>query len=447
MSRKTFYTTERLGPKQSLTPEGFLLCEEVAIARTGMMVYGPDETPIKEGPDGYVKIFRNEEDVFSPVTIASAQGKPVTNEHPDDDVDPSNWKELTHGIAMNVRRGIGAQDDLLLADFLITTEEGIKVVQSGKTEVSCGYEADYEETAPGVGKQTDIVINHIALVDQGRCGPRCAISDHKPEIGVEPMAAKKSKMLDALMRAFKAKDAEEVEKLAEEVHDEDGDGEEAHIHIHNEGGESAGESAGEARFTDDDEFQAHVTRNDAEHAEMFARIEELEKLVAAMGGGSETAEDAEIEGQFKEEAPEGTNDDEVMKAKDSAYLGDSFRDTVALAEILVPGIKIPTYDRAADPKKTFRQICNLRRQALDLAYVHPATRAIVSELVSGKTLDTGNMTCDAVRTMFRSAAALRRSQNNSATHDSRDRFTSVAKPEIKSLADINKMNAAIWHKQ
>ena len=180
---------------------------------------------------------------------------------------------------------------------------------------------------------------------------------------------------------------------------------------------------------------------------MFARIEELEKLVAAMGGGSETAEDAEIEGQLKEEAPEGTNDDEVMKAKDSAYLGDSFRDTVALAEILVPGIKIPTYDRAADPKKTFRQICNLRRQALDLAYVHPATRAIVSELVSGKTLDTGNMTCDAVRTMFRSAAALRRSQNNSATHDSRDRFTSVAKPEIKSLADINKMNAAIWHKQ
>ena len=153
MERLEFFTIEKLGPKQSMTPEGFLLCEEVPIARTGMMIYGPDETPIDAGPDGLVKIFREEDEVFRPETVASAQGKPVTDDHPDEDVTPVTWKEKTVGIAMNVRRGVGAMDDLLLADLLITTEEGIELIQDGKREISCGYDADYEETAPGVGCQ------------------------------------------------------------------------------------------------------------------------------------------------------------------------------------------------------------------------------------------------------------------------------------------------------
>jgi uncharacterized protein len=34
-----FYVTERIGPKPGFTPEGFLLCEEVPIARVGIMDY------------------------------------------------------------------------------------------------------------------------------------------------------------------------------------------------------------------------------------------------------------------------------------------------------------------------------------------------------------------------------------------------------------------------
>ena len=49
----------------------------------------------------------------------------------------------------------------------------------GVTEVSLGYDADYEQTAPGVGRQTNIIGNHVALVERGRCGPRCAIGDRQ----------------------------------------------------------------------------------------------------------------------------------------------------------------------------------------------------------------------------------------------------------------------------
>ena len=439
MARGSFYTTEKLGPKQSLTPEGFLLCEEVPIARTGMMIYGPDEVPIKTGPDGIIKIFREEADVFRPETMASAQGKPVTNEHPDDDVTPESWREHAVGVAMNIRRGLGAMDDLLLADFLVTTPDGIEAVQSGKREVSCGYEADYEETAPGAGRQSNIIINHMALVENGRCGPRCSISDHK---GVETM--KHSKILDALISAFKAKDAKEVEELAKKVGDdmgepgEGGEGE-THVHIHQEG-----EGTGTGNFADDDEFQAHVTKNEAEHAEMFARIKALEETVAklAEGEGGE-GEDAEMNKAIEDEVPEELKE-EAAKAKDSAYLADSYRDTISMAEILVPGIKIPTFDAAAKKADSYRKICGLRRQALDLAWHQPITRGILDELLGGKDLDTKRMTCDAARTLFRSAAAMKRSINNKGNSGNARDNSDVRQAGVHTLADLNRLNAERW---
>jgi hypothetical protein len=442
MARGLFYTTEKIGPKQSLTPEGFLLCEEVPVARSGMMVYGPDETPIEAGPEGIVKIFREDMDIFRFETIASAQGKPVTNDHPDDDVTPDVWKDLTHGILMNVRRGIGAMDDLLLGDMLITTPEGIAAVKSGKREVSLGYEADYTETAPGMGRQSNIIINHIALVEQGRCGPRCAIADHKSITVKEetPMKNKPSKILDALMKAFKAKDAAEVEKLAEEVKDaaEEGEGGETHVHIH--AGE-AGDQGGS--FTKDDDFQAHVDKNETEHAEMFARIEALEKLVAGGDTDDKKTKDAEEEEAVKKEAMDEVPEElkeEASKAKDSAYLGDSFRDTVAQAEILVPGIRIPTFDAAQSVSITFKKICGFRRQALDLAYAQPGTRAIVDDVLGGQPLDTKHMTCDAIRTLFRSASAMKRSENNQNNTAGKAVLDGGRKAGPMSIADLNAAN-------
>jgi uncharacterized protein len=473
MARQSFYITEKLGPKQSLTPEGFLLCEEVPLARTGMMIYGPDETPIKAGPDGIVRISREDADVFNETTIASALGKPVTNDHPDDDVTPESWKDLTHGVTINVRRGEGAMDDLLIGDLLITTPEGIKEVRdNGKIEISLGYEADYEETGPGMGRQTNIIINHIALVEQGRCGPRCAIGDRKPTLNKGDSMKKtpsKSKILDAMLRAFKAKDADEVEKIANEVADEVGTGEgDTHIHIHNGVSEGtvtgteddnidpkAGGTEGEGRATfTDDQIKAHMDKNEAEHMEMFARIEELEKALAELAGqkagGAQDDENEEAAAAAMDEEPElkkamldevpEEHKEEAAKAKDSAYLADSFQDTAALAEILVPGIRIPTYDRAAKPGQTFKKVCGLRRQALDLAYAQPDTRAILDDILDGKELDTKKMTCDAARTLFRSAASMKRNLNKSVKHGAGTKDHGARKGPV-TLAELNQLNA------
>lgn len=269
--------------------------------------------------------------------------------------------------------------------------------------------------------------------------------------------AKKSKIFDALMRAFKAKDAEEVEKLAKEVADEGEiisggeEGGDTHIHIHSGGAtESSGAvtgndeegETGRAKFTDED-LQAHIDQNAAEHAAMMERIEALE---AKLNGG-ETSDEESMPEEAMDEFPEEVKE-EAAKAKDSAYLADSFQDTVAMAEILAPGIRVPTFDRAAKPGKSFKQVCNLRRQALDLAYVQPATRGILDELLGGKPLNPSSMTCDAVRSLFRSAAAMKRVANNGNSGRTGDVLgAGVKQAGPTTLAEINRRNAERWGKK
>lgn len=204
-----FYAVEQLGPKQSITPEGFLICHDVPIARTGNQLYLAEEVPIEAGPDGVVTVVREEAEVFRPETIASFEGKPVTIDHPDDFVSPENWKELAVGLVQNVRRGEGQDKDLLIADLLITDRDAINKVRAGLREVSCGYDADYEQLEPGKGAQTNIIGNHVALVVRGRAGRRCAIQDK------EPITMKRS-WKDRIWAAFGSRDAEGLEEALKE---------------------------------------------------------------------------------------------------------------------------------------------------------------------------------------------------------------------------------------
>jgi len=176
-----YYTPTKLSENISETPEGFLVCIGVPIARTGEMEYGEHETPLEADEKGKVIISRSEEEVFRPETIASFEGKPVTITHPVDFVTPENWSRLAKGTLQNVRRGEGDQKNDLLADLLITDSVAINLVKNGLREVSCGYEAEYVQTEEGRGIQTNIVGNHLALVDEGRAGSSYAINDHKGE--------------------------------------------------------------------------------------------------------------------------------------------------------------------------------------------------------------------------------------------------------------------------
>ena len=279
--RGRFHTVEDIGEKRSTTPEGFLVCHDVPIARTGVQLYSSDEVPLEDAGNGEVRVHRHPDEVFRPETIASFEGKAVTVEHPNDFVTPENWQQLAVGTVQNVRRGEGLQDDLLIADLVITDAAAIKYVNEELPEVSAGYEAAYEQDEPGRGSQRDIVGNHVALVERGRAGPRCSIQDK------ETIMTKRT-FWDRLMTAVKAKDAEAI--------------------------------AAELKEAKQAQADEEAAGNPADN-ELMARIERLEAAVGKLVEG--LSKDADEETEPKIEAEEKTGDDEGEEMQEEEQTADT----------------------------------------------------------------------------------------------------------------------------
>lgn len=440
-----FFTTEQIGKKQSFTPEGFLLCESVPIARIGTQDYVASELPDLEDKDGVIEVERDPEVVFSPETIGSFIGKPVTIDHPNDPVTPDNWSVLAKGGTHNVRRGEGDMSDFLVADLLITDKGAINdVISKRLSEISCGYESDYEQIAPGRARQVSIVGNHVALVKSARCGPACSITaDSSKLLGESPMAVKKpvqtSGLMDKLRKAFMTRDTDEFEKTLSEVKDEDmsgGDAQHIHIHMPGEGSDPKPEPTVDADQPADpmgpvmDAIKA-VADSVAAIGERVAKLETPATTDADPVDPDPDAEpttDADPEPE-----PDPADKPEPKSTKDSAAFKDEFQDAKARAEILAPGVKLPTFDSKAEGKKTADSICVLRRRALRAGLENSnadLVRAIVGDA------DVSKMTCDAAKMAFHASSELVKQKNKSVA-----RKTTDAASEAK---DINQIHAEFW---
>lgn len=200
----SFYGT-RLSENMAKTPEGYLICYDVHIARIGTQEYLGSELGVE---DEVVVVNRPPEEVFKPATVASFEGKPFTNDHPFELLDISNTSIYEKGHVQNVR----VSDDKIYldADIMIKDAQTIQDIENGKRELSAGYHCDCEQDENGNWYQCNIIGNHVALVDKGRAGEKVRINDEKKE--KKPMANDKKNVLGKLFKAF-AKDAEPEEML------------------------------------------------------------------------------------------------------------------------------------------------------------------------------------------------------------------------------------------
>jgi hypothetical protein len=208
-----------LSPNQIETGEGFLICRNVPIARTGDQDYL--ESEIVEGgePQKVVKVHRPESEVFADAALASFEGKPFTNDHPPVLLDPENALAYEKGHAQNVRRGSGEWDGYMIADLHVHDAETIEAIKGGKRQISCGYECEYTDNGDGTYTQSKIRGNHVALVDLGRAGAKAAIMDSNKAqaaetAGKDRKMTKTEKFLHLFGLAANGKSAEEVSKLA-----------------------------------------------------------------------------------------------------------------------------------------------------------------------------------------------------------------------------------------
>ena len=208
-----------ISPNQMETVEGFLICRNVPIARTGEMEYLECELKPDGSSSKMVTVCRSPDEVFSEAALSSFEGKPVTDEHPPELLTPDNCIQYARGHAQNIRKGTGEWEGHVIADLHIQDDELIRAVQGGKREISCGYECSYTENEDGTYSQHDIRGNNIAVVTRGRAGKHVAILDSRKKVeAVRPERNGKMKKNSLFFKWFAqaAKDAspEELETMA-----------------------------------------------------------------------------------------------------------------------------------------------------------------------------------------------------------------------------------------
>lgn len=171
---------------------GYIHARNVPIARAGVFKY------LK--PDGTVRHeAKLPEDILSDSTVASANNKPITDNHPENEagqrilVDKSNTNTLMKGLTAS-NAHVDEADGTVRVDLTITNHDLINKVDNGKRQLSIGFQTQVVPQS-GVYKNTeydsvqkDITINHVAVVDVAREGPdisldRSVVGDSAEMIG------------------------------------------------------------------------------------------------------------------------------------------------------------------------------------------------------------------------------------------------------------------------
>lgn len=168
--------------KPRRTADGYMAIHARA-ARTGVYQYlGREIDP--EGKnfaaDKIVNVYRPPDEVFDKASLGSFIGKPITDDHPAEGVDASNWRDLARGTIM----GAAKDGEYVGFDLAFLDADMITKIDEGKRELSNGYAArlDVEDGIAPDGTeyqavQREIRGNHVAVVDAGRAGSSCRIGD------------------------------------------------------------------------------------------------------------------------------------------------------------------------------------------------------------------------------------------------------------------------------
>jgi len=294
-------------------------------------------------PTGEVfRVYRSPEELFSANTIASFEGKSVTNTHPMANLDVNTAPMTERGHVQNVRR----DGDFLVADLFVKDAGLISEIQNDiKREVSSGYDCSWHKIGEGKYEQREIVGNHVAVVPAGRAGPKIAIMDSVPSSDLEPSTDQKTntggkkkmgkmskQFLTALGFKHFAADAEpeDIAKAMDAMNEDE------------EKKEPAKDAEPEKKEPAKDEAPDNQAQENAEFKKLSDAIADLKSELAELkkgkaGDGKETAEavmdaveedlkketaDADPEGEKeepkKEEAKDADPDPEKKGAADSA---------------------------------------------------------------------------------------------------------------------------------
>lgn len=165
--------------KLSVDPQtGYLHAKNVPIARVGVF-------PYRTASGKIAMEAKLPQELLNDSTVESANSKPITNDHPNESVNISNSSLYAKGLTADNAHVDG---DRIKVDMTIMDADLIKAIQHGKQELSIGFHTDVTPTK-GVyngmaydSVQSNIQINHVAVVNRGRAGHSVRLTGDSAEM-------------------------------------------------------------------------------------------------------------------------------------------------------------------------------------------------------------------------------------------------------------------------
>lgn len=151
------------------TDEGYLIDSPI-VTTVGVFEYkNPDGTKRRE--------LRRPEDVFDPESLASFLGKPVLFTHAAGLVDKTNASKENIGTITSIGReeGDNVRCDIVIHNTEVLEKYGYRALSLGYTQTFVEEPGEWEGQ-PYDGYQTNIRINHLALVRKARAGENARLN-------------------------------------------------------------------------------------------------------------------------------------------------------------------------------------------------------------------------------------------------------------------------------
>lgn len=211
------------------TADGYLVAD-AAVARTGIQQYLGSELG---RPDmSVVRVYRPSESVFAKDAMKSYAFRPMTNDHPTDPVNSENWKDVAIG---QTGGDVMRDGDYVRVPLVLMDQSAINDFESGKAELSMGYSAEivFDAGVTDSGEeydaiQTNLKMNHLALVNRARGGEKLRIGDTRNPGVISPahnqpegghMADLRKVVVDGLTIEVTDQGAQVIEKLNKQIAD------------------------------------------------------------------------------------------------------------------------------------------------------------------------------------------------------------------------------------
>lgn len=326
---------------------GFWFIKHNPISKEGVFPYLGHTISDECEPNKIYKVYRPASTLKDSVETWDNPPKPFIDDH---EMLGEGFTAVDDRPVQGVINNPVFENGVLYADIAVYSEELKQNIENGKKELSLGYFCKYKKER-GVFKgevydyvQYDMVGNHIALVDAGRCGSDVKVFDHKctmdsldlsgfesplktmDESGIINMKEQK----DVKMAKYiTVTDAEEVlkekldedkvkdivdaleEKADEEKKSEDSDEEKEEKKAEDKCGKDEDEEEKKESEDEDDK--------DDEKKETADSIKELMSVVKDMAGDIKklVAKDEEKDDEEKKESEDGDDSDDDSKEKET----------------------------------------------------------------------------------------------------------------------------------